>query len=143
MAARPLRGDLVLVPTSCLSEASRKALESAGAVQRVFQADDATLIALPEVRVEDSSLARRKALRRWLDEHPDVAQVSHIPLNGVQRQRFPLCHLAVNSQLSFTEVTNRYLGTRRGQQWSLMPPPASQAKNVRVPAWRVSACSRT
>lgn len=74
-SARPLRGDLVLVPTSCLSEASRKALDSAGAVQRVFQADDATLVALPEVRVEDSSQARRKALRRWLDKHPDVAQI--------------------------------------------------------------------
>ena len=74
-AARPLRGDLVLVPTRGLSPASREALESAGAVQKVFKAEGATLVALPEVRVEDSSQARREALRRWLDDHPGVARV--------------------------------------------------------------------
>jgi hypothetical protein len=33
------------------------------------------LIALPEVRVEESSSQRRRALLRWIREHGDVAQV--------------------------------------------------------------------
>ena len=74
-ASRPLRGNLVLVPTSSISPLTQKALKSVGAVQRVFRADDATLVVLPEVRVEDSSQDRRKALRRWLAKHSDFAQV--------------------------------------------------------------------
>lgn len=74
-ASRPLRGNLVLVPTSSISPATQKALKSVGAVQSVFRAEDTTLVVLPEVRVEESSQDRRKALRQWLAKHTDVAQV--------------------------------------------------------------------
>lgn len=74
-ASRPLRGDLVLIPADSISPSTQESLKKAGAVQRVFRADDTTLVVMPEVRVEDNSQDRGKVLRQWLAEHSDVAQV--------------------------------------------------------------------
>ena len=73
--ARPLRGDLILVKRQLLTPRQLDALTRHGAAHPVFQSEGALLIALPEVRVEESSSQRRRALLRWIGEHGDVAQV--------------------------------------------------------------------
>ena len=45
------------------------------AAHPVFQSKGALLIALPEVRVEESSSQRRCALLRWIREHTDIAEI--------------------------------------------------------------------
>jgi hypothetical protein len=73
--AHPLRGDLILVKRQALTPKQLDALTRHGAAHPVFQSEGALLIALPEVRVEESSSQRRRALLRWIREHGDVAQV--------------------------------------------------------------------
>jgi porphobilinogen deaminase len=51
------------------------ALTRVGAAHPVFQSQGAILIALPEVRVEESSSQRRRALLRWIREHAEVAEI--------------------------------------------------------------------
>ena len=57
-ASRPLRGDLVLVRRESLSGPQHDALAKEGAIHPVFHSEGARLVALPEVRVEESSPAR-------------------------------------------------------------------------------------
>jgi hypothetical protein len=73
--ARPLRGDLILVKRQLLTPKQLDALTRHGAAHPVFQSKGALLIALPEVRVEESSSQRRRALVRWIREHGDVAEI--------------------------------------------------------------------
>jgi hypothetical protein len=74
-ASRPLRGDLVLVRRGALSDPQLDALSKQGAIHPAFHAEGATLVALPEVRVEESSPERQKAVRRWLRQHGDEAEI--------------------------------------------------------------------
>jgi hypothetical protein len=73
--AHPLRGDLILVKRQALTPKQLDALTRQAAVHPVFHSQGALLVALPEVRVEESSSQRRRALLRWIREHGDVAQV--------------------------------------------------------------------
>jgi hypothetical protein len=73
--ARPLRGDLILVKRQLLTPKQLDALTRHGAAHPVFQSNGAMLIALPEVRVEESSSQRRRALLRWIREHADIAEI--------------------------------------------------------------------
>lgn len=73
--ARPLRGDLILVKRQLLTPKQLDALIRHGAAHPVFQSKGALLIALPEVRVEESSSQRRRALLRWIREHTDIAEI--------------------------------------------------------------------
>jgi hypothetical protein len=73
--SRPLRGDLILARRQAVPPKQLDALTRTGAAHPVFKAEGATLIALPEVRVEESSSQRQRALHRWLREHSDLAQV--------------------------------------------------------------------
>jgi hypothetical protein len=74
-SSRPLRGDLVLVRRDALSRRQLEALAKQGAIQPVFHAQGAALIALPEVRVEESSPERQQAVRRWLRQHARDAEI--------------------------------------------------------------------
>jgi hypothetical protein len=74
-ASRPLRGDLVLVRRDALSSRQLDALAKQGAIHPVFHAGGAMLVALPEVRVEESSPERRQAVHRWLRRHTRDAEL--------------------------------------------------------------------
>ena len=71
--ARSLRGKYVLaqVPESLLA-----VLRAAHAVQLVYRSADAVLVALPEVRVEESRPERLRLLRAWLDARGSSIEVS-------------------------------------------------------------------
>jgi hypothetical protein len=73
--SRPLRGDLVLVPRDALSSRQHDALAKQGAIQPVFHAEGARLVALPEVRVEESSPQCQQALHHWLRQHGHEAEI--------------------------------------------------------------------
>src|SRR5437899_839652 len=74
-AGPKLADGIRLVPGSALSPAARAALESAGAVQPVFESAGATLVALPEVRVEESRPAKKRQLAKWLKARGDAVVV--------------------------------------------------------------------
>jgi len=73
--SRPLRGDLILVKRAAIPPDQLDDFKGNVAAQPVFRAEGAILIALPEVRVEEPSRQGQRALRRWLREHGDLAQV--------------------------------------------------------------------
>lgn len=74
-ASKPLRGDLVLMRRDTLSSQQHAALANEGAIHPVFRAEGARLVALPEVRVEESSPERQKVLHRWLRQHSEEAEI--------------------------------------------------------------------
>jgi hypothetical protein len=80
--ARPLRGDLILVQRKAIPAKQLDALTLHGAVHPVFRADGAMMIALPEVRVEESSTQRQRAVHRWVRQHGDLAEL--VADNGTQ-----------------------------------------------------------
>ena len=71
--ARRLRGKYVLVhvPSSLLA-----ALRAAHAVQPVYRSDDAMMVALPEVRVEESRPETLRRLHDWLASRRQSIEVS-------------------------------------------------------------------
>jgi hypothetical protein len=66
---------MFLVRRDALSSPQLDALAKQGAVQPVFHAEGAMLIALPEVRLEESSPERRQAVHRWLRRHARDAEI--------------------------------------------------------------------
>ncbi|MFI5454892.1 MAG: hypothetical protein ACHRXM_05515 [Isosphaerales bacterium] len=74
-ASKPLRGDLVLVRRNALSSQQLDALAKQGAIHPVFHAEGAMLVALPEVRVEESSPHGQEALHDWLRKHRKDAEI--------------------------------------------------------------------
>jgi hypothetical protein len=80
--SRPLRGDLVLVKRQAIPAKPLDALTLQGAVHPVFRAEGAFLIALPEVRVEEPSTQRQRAVHRWVRQHGDEAEL--VEDNGEQ-----------------------------------------------------------
>jgi hypothetical protein len=74
-ASWPLRGDLVLVRRASLSGQQLDAFAKQGAIHPVFHTEGARLVALPEVRVEESSHERRRALHHWLRQHARDAEI--------------------------------------------------------------------
>jgi len=74
-ASRPLRGDLFLVRRDGFSSRQLDALAKQGAIQPVFHAEGAMLVALPEVRVEESSPERQQSVHRWLRQHTRDAEI--------------------------------------------------------------------
>jgi hypothetical protein len=74
-SSRPLRGDLLLVRRDALSDRQLDALARRGAVHPVFHSEGAMLVALPEVRVEEPSPERRRALHRWLHLHANDTEI--------------------------------------------------------------------
>jgi hypothetical protein len=73
--SRPLRGDLVLLRRDALSSRQLDTLAKRAAIQPVFRAEGAMLVALPEVRLEEPSLERREAIHRWLRQHASDAEI--------------------------------------------------------------------
>ena len=73
--AHPLRGQLILVKRQAIPPKKLGVLSRRGVAQPVFNSNGALLIALPEVRVEESSSQRRRALLRWIREHGDVVEI--------------------------------------------------------------------
>jgi hypothetical protein len=71
--SRRLRGKYVLahVPSSAL-----ESLRAAHAVQPVYRSADAMLVALPEVRVEESRPETLRRLRAWIDLRRGSIEVS-------------------------------------------------------------------
>jgi len=80
--SRPLRGDLILVKRQAIPAKQLDALTLHGAVHPVFRAEGAMMIALPEVRVEESSTQLQRALHRWIRQHGDLAEL--VEDNGTQ-----------------------------------------------------------
>ena len=74
-ASRPLRGGLRLVPSDALARATRAALERAGALQPVFRAHGSVVVALPEVRIEESRPDAQERLKAWVASHGNKAVV--------------------------------------------------------------------
>jgi hypothetical protein len=77
-AARSRMSGIALVHRADLGDraaAVEEALTRAGALQPVFQAGGATLVALPEVRVEETRAGTQRRLERWLESHAESATV--------------------------------------------------------------------
>jgi hypothetical protein len=70
-----LTGDLVLTRRDTLPADKVEAMELDGTAQPVYRAEGATLVVLPEVRVEDSSADRLESIRNWVSEHADEAKI--------------------------------------------------------------------
>ena len=66
---------MFLVRRDALTGPQLDSLAKQGAVQPVFHAEGAMLVALPEVRLEESSPERRQAVHRWLRKHARDAEV--------------------------------------------------------------------
>jgi hypothetical protein len=73
--AHALRGDLILVKRQTLTTKQLDVLTRQGVAHPVFRSKGALLIALPEVRVEESSSQRRRALLRWIREHRELTEI--------------------------------------------------------------------
>lgn len=69
---RPLTRGWSLAETAGLSAASRTALENDGSLQRVFESTGAQLVALPEVRIEETRPQQQRKLKAWLDSLADA-----------------------------------------------------------------------
>jgi hypothetical protein len=77
-AARPLLSGMSLLQRADLGEGAPKVvaeLERARALQPVFRAAGAILVALPEVRVEETREAQKRRLDHWLASHAGKAEV--------------------------------------------------------------------
>jgi hypothetical protein len=75
---RPLTGGISLVDVADLGGNAAeltKTLKQARALQPVYRADGAILVALPEVRVEESRPAEQRRLEEWLEAHAGSATV--------------------------------------------------------------------
>jgi hypothetical protein len=82
---QPLSGGVALLNRADLgadAHAAMQVLEAAGAIHPVYRAQGALLVALPEVRVEETRGAKRKRLTDWLASHAKEAVVT---LHGEDR----------------------------------------------------------
>ena len=78
-AARPLTGGIALVERKDLGARAAEVeatLRRAGALQPVYRAQGAVLVALPEVRVEESRPAKQGPLEEWLRSNEARAKVA-------------------------------------------------------------------
>jgi hypothetical protein len=76
--SKPLMGGISLVSLTDLgSDAEKmvKVLKKAGALQPVYKADGAILVALPEVRVEETRKVQQEKLEKWLKAHAAATEV--------------------------------------------------------------------
>jgi hypothetical protein len=64
-AGTPLRGGIRLIRRDSLGTDTLDRLQSAGVTQPVFRQDGATLVALPEIRIEDAGEATLAAVREF------------------------------------------------------------------------------
>lgn len=71
---RLVRG-LALIPAATLPPGLRSRLDKRGAVQPVFRAQGATLVPLPEVRVEESRPDKAQEVRAWLKKRQRTAAI--------------------------------------------------------------------
>jgi hypothetical protein len=74
-ATRSLKRGVVLVEREAISNSVLNALDAAHALQPVFKVDGSLLIALPEVRVEESSPSLKRAFHIWLEQNRDLAVI--------------------------------------------------------------------
>jgi hypothetical protein len=114
-----LRAGVFLVDAGLLSEAQRESLDDAGALLPAFRSEGATLVVLPEVRVEYADEKQHDLLRRRLAE-PDVDPDSVDDRPG---------------RVSFAPGSGRAADAMRlaNQLYEeLDRPPASQARFLRV-----------
>jgi hypothetical protein len=72
---RTLTNGLVLVDAEKLDAVDRQELEAMEGAQRVFQCQGALVIALPEIRIEDSRPAKLAAVKKWLKRHEATLDV--------------------------------------------------------------------
>lgn len=69
-SAKPLIGGMGLVDLSGLDEAAVETVRQSGLAQPVYQTEGATIVVMPEVRVEESRGEKeRDSIRTWLSEH--------------------------------------------------------------------------
>ena len=73
--SKALNRDVFLVKRKAVPALELAFLERIGAIHPVFRSKGALVVALPEVRVEESTPRRLKALRDWLEQHGDMAEV--------------------------------------------------------------------
>lgn len=78
---RTLMQGWALANTSSLTATSRAALEADGSLQRVFEATGAQLVALPEVRIEETRATHKRKLQNWLAKIAE-AEVQSIDDDG-------------------------------------------------------------
>jgi hypothetical protein len=75
-AARQLTSGISLIDRDAIEDAVADALAKAGALQPVFRAMGAVLVALPEVRVEFAEgAAKSRGLKKWLATRGDEAAI--------------------------------------------------------------------
>jgi hypothetical protein len=74
-AAEPLRAGIRLVRREALSPGLEAVLKEAGVLQPVFRAQEAIMVALPEVRIEESRSTRKDRLEEWIKSHSEQALV--------------------------------------------------------------------
>jgi hypothetical protein len=75
LPCKPLASGVSLVSLEQVSAHDHAALNDAGALRPVFRAEGAILVALPEIRVEESRPDRVKKLKSWLAKHQSEVEV--------------------------------------------------------------------
>ncbi len=116
---RVLRGDMVLLETREISDAELEELEAEGALLPAYRADDATIVVLPEVRVELKDPKEAHRVRVKLEEAGVVDPKS------VQERGSMLC---------FAPNSGRAEDALRlaNELYEDLEPSASQARFLRV-----------
>ncbi len=74
-AVQPLRAGIGLARRASLSPKTTAVLKKAGALQPVFRAQGALMVALPEVRVEESRPTKQRPLEEWIRSHSEQALI--------------------------------------------------------------------
>jgi hypothetical protein len=100
----PLRGGIRLVHRDNLEADTLDRLQSAGVTQPVFRQDGATLVALPEIRIEDDCAATLAEVRKFA-----VGKVK--PITGDAEGRLTLHPLSDDGRDALTlanELVERY-----------------------------------
>ncbi|MDX1967397.1 MAG: hypothetical protein SFV23_09515 [Planctomycetaceae bacterium] len=80
---RPLLRGWSLTESRNLTPAERAELQAEGSLQPVFEAAGAQLVALPEVRVEETRPQQQNALKHWLERQEDLEVESGTALSEI------------------------------------------------------------
>ncbi len=114
-SAKVLSANFSLVPATVLSPEERIELERDKVVSPVFRHGSALLVALPEIRVEESLPAEQELLKKWFDRHDqDLSVLTE------RNDRFLVAPLSGKAEdaLSAAQELNPLHPTPTGDSWA-------------------------
>jgi hypothetical protein len=127
-AARRITSEVRLLERSSLENPKVVGtLENAGVLQPVYRSQGAILVVLPEIRVEETRLARQQQLRAWLKSHAadmfvedkNAGRLTLRPVSGDGGDALALANALAEEvgpemvQARFVRITPRPSATRR------------------------------